>query len=515
MDPDPTFVSSLAPEFAARGYRIESVTSAAAAIDFVRRSPPEIALLDLGLPDGAALELMRQWKLEAPSVAVIFISDTSSLGTVIRALNEGAAWFFEKPLRCSRMFEELDRRVGVSPEVVPAADDHRLGSALLGPIEVDRFFAVSPGLLAVIGFDGYFKMLNPAWTRALGYSVEELCAAPQLDWVHPDDRIKASDEALDIRDGYAVYRFKSRYRCKDGRYRWLEWCATPSPRHRLVYASARDVTRTVELELRLRASNARLLGLISAGEKQLEQSDLTNSTLLEEGQARDEVAAMLVHDLKGPLSVIMANYEYLVEGYEGAGEFLDALQDSRSAGRRMLRLLENLLDLGRLEGRTLAPKRNDVVLGELIESVVEERRMLLRSRAIVLELSAAPELVVSADADLLVRVLENVLDNAFRYTPHAGRLEVELREANGCAEIRIGNSGVAIPVDARAQLFEKFGQSGVDGRGRTNVGLGLYFCRLAIEAQRGTIWIEETERLPTIFAIRLPLRDAVALGELR
>lgn len=394
------------------------------------------------------------------------------------------------------MFDELEQRLagGRKSQVSEGPDTHRLGAALLDHGQVDRFFAISPGLLAVLGFDGFFKMLNPAWTRALGYTVEELCAVPHNDLIHPDDRVKARDEALDVRDGYAVYRFKNRYRCKDGRYRWLEWCATPSPSERLVYASARDVTTTVELELLLRASNVRLMGIISDGEQLLHDASLTNTALVEEAHARDEVAAMLVHDLKSPLSIIMANYDYLVEGYEGTGEFLEALRDSRSAGRRMLRLLENLVDLGRLECRTLEPKRSDVNLGELLESVVEQRRTFMRSRQLELELVAAPDVVVRADADLLVRVVENVLDNAFRYTPRAGRLEVELRMTDDSAELRIGNSGAAIPVELRTHLFAKHGQSGDGAHGRMNVGPGLYFCRLAVEAQGGRIWIEQTER---------------------
>src|SRR6185295_2067265 len=105
---------------------------------------------------------------------------------------------------------------------------------------VDRFFAISPGLLCVEGFDGYFKMLNPAWEETLGYSIEELCSKPSIDFVHPDDRAKATDEAFEVCGGRTVFRFKNRYCCKDGTYRWLAWASAPSPAHRLIYGSARD-----------------------------------------------------------------------------------------------------------------------------------------------------------------------------------------------------------------------------------------------------------------------------------
>ena len=82
-------------------------------------------------------------------------------------------------------------------------------------------------------------------------------------------------------------------------------------------------------------------------------------------------------------------------------------------------------------------------------------------------------------------------------------IEVELREAGPDVEIRIGNSGSAIPVGARQAIFEKYWRTAT-GLGHMNLGLGLYFCRLAVEAQGGGIWVEENDRMPTVFGIRLP-----------
>ena len=74
---------------------------------------------------------------------------------------------------------------------------------------------------------------------------------------------------------------------------------------------------------------------------------------------------------------------------------------------------------------------------------------------------------------------------------------------DGAAQLRIGNSGAPIPVEARGRIFDKFGQAGGQV-GRMNLGLGLYFCRLATEAHGGRIWVEETPELPTVFGVELP-----------
>ena len=96
-----------------------------------------------------------------------------------------------------------------------------------GEEELDRFFRLSLDMLCVAGFDGYFKRLNPAWERVLGYTTEELLARPYMDFVHPDDRIQTTTVADNISEGGQLLAFENRYRAKDGTYRWLQWAAAP------------------------------------------------------------------------------------------------------------------------------------------------------------------------------------------------------------------------------------------------------------------------------------------------
>jgi PAS domain S-box-containing protein len=108
--------------------------------------------------------------------------------------------------------------------------------------ELDRFFSLSLDLMCVAGFDGYFKRLNPAWQRVLGYTTDELLASPYLDFIHPDDRSPTTREAGKLSGGGQVIAFENRYRTKDGSYRWLEWAAVPYPNEQVIYAAGRDVT---------------------------------------------------------------------------------------------------------------------------------------------------------------------------------------------------------------------------------------------------------------------------------
>ena len=142
-------------------------------------------------------------------------------------------------------------------------------------------------------------------------------------------------------------------------------------------------------------------------------------------------------------------------------------------------------------------------LAPLLSGAIAQRQVLATGRGLAIVSVLDEAIEVHGDEDLITRVIENILDNALRHAPTGGSVEVRCEAGGSGAMIQIGNSGPAIPVEQRALVFEKFRQAS-PALGRMNLGLGLYFCRLAIEAQGGAIWIEETERLPAVVAIRLP-----------
>jgi PAS domain S-box-containing protein len=138
--------------------------------------------------------------------------------------------------------------------------------------ELSHFFELSLDMLCVAGFDGYFKRVNPAWQKTLGYTEAELLSRPYLDFVHPDDRRATVAEADRLASGRPVMHFENRYYHKDGTLRWLLWASTSVPERQLVYAAARDITehkRTEELQARtarLELLDAMLAALTDAGD---------------------------------------------------------------------------------------------------------------------------------------------------------------------------------------------------------------------------------------------------------
>ena len=130
------------------------------------------------------------------------------------------------------------------------------GAVEHGRILEERFFDLSIDMLCVLGFNGYFRRLNGAWERTLGFTLAELKSRPFIEFVHPDDRARTLNQNGAVRGGGQALEFENRYVCKDGSFRWLRWNATPDPAEQLIYSVARDVTAAKHAE----SERERLLG---------------------------------------------------------------------------------------------------------------------------------------------------------------------------------------------------------------------------------------------------------------
>ncbi|HEX9379227.1 MAG TPA: GAF domain-containing protein, partial [Gaiellaceae bacterium] len=108
--------------------------------------------------------------------------------------------------------------------------------------EVERYFTLSPEMVILAGFDGYWKRVNPTVEAVLGYTEREALARPFMEFVHPDDRKRSEEEACHVVGGATARGFENRIVCKDGSYKWIEWTVTPVPEERVMYGVGRDVT---------------------------------------------------------------------------------------------------------------------------------------------------------------------------------------------------------------------------------------------------------------------------------
>jgi signal transduction histidine kinase len=228
---------------------------------------------------------------------------------------------------------------------------------------------------------------------------------------------------------------------------------------------------------------------------------------------RDEMTHMIVHDLKSPLSNVSTTLgiiRVLLEEHGiGPGSEEEALlAGAELSAEQMARLIANLLDLHRLEeGRLqvhLAPLDLAPTLRERCQQV--EARLAQKRLGFAADI---PEHLPPAQADdsLFARVVDNLLDNAIKYTPSGGSISLSVQPDNGCVVVRVADNGPGIPEFDRERVFEKFEQLSGDRRGDFGVGLGLAFCKMAVQAQGGRIWVAPESEGATFCVALTRLRD--------
>jgi signal transduction histidine kinase len=231
-----------------------------------------------------------------------------------------------------------------------------------------------------------------------------------------------------------------------------------------------------------------------------------NERLRELQRKKQDLAALVVHDLRNPLSAIQGNLELLLEELAESTDFVrEALGDCHKLAGRALFLVAGLLDVEELAEGLLHAHVQEVEVAKVVQQATPHHEATIRMRELRLEFDVPDTLRARMDPDLIGRLVENLLDNAVRYAPRAGRVVVRARQQDGVLAIEVGNDGPAVPVPERERIFGRYYRLEARRAGaRANRGLGLYFCKLAAEAHGGTIAVEERDDLPTSFVLRLP-----------
>jgi signal transduction histidine kinase len=231
----------------------------------------------------------------------------------------------------------------------------------------------------------------------------------------------------------------------------------------------------------------------------------SNRELVRAQRAKEELTAFVVHDLKNPISTIIALAELLdhEEELDGLQVRADA-RDIRAAAERMHRLVLDLLDIQLAEDGALELARRHLSVAHLFEGVCEA----VRARAPGIQVGTAPEgVMVDADEALTFRLLANLVDNCVKYGPPGGRIRLDASvEPDGSVRLAVEDEGPGVPESLRDRIFEKYTQLERAGgrRASDSRGLGLRFCRVVAEAHGGTIWVEDATPRGARFCVRLP-----------
>jgi len=226
----------------------------------------------------------------------------------------------------------------------------------------------------------------------------------------------------------------------------------------------------------------------------------------EVSRMKSDFVSFVTHQLRTPLAGIKWLLELAAETQD-PGELQAYIQDARDANERLVNLVNDLLDISRLESGRLAVSLQELNLGAMTESVLEELGPLIKEKGHRFSVSGVERVPpVVADPQLLRQVVMNLVSNAIKYTPQPGEIVLEMRRENGSVQWAIQDNGIGVPKDAQPRLFEKFYRADNVHKIETEgTGLGLYLVRLIVERFGGRIWCESEEGKGSIFLFTVPL----------
>ena len=346
-----------------------------------------------------------------------------------------------------------------------------------------RLFEQSLDLLCIAGLDGYFKKVNPAWTRVLGWSETELLARPVADFMHPDDR----ERTLRARDGLAkgvpVRRLENRYLCKDGSYRWLAWQSSIGPAATAVFAVARDITER----------------------RQLDHEQLVMSTL----ESTGILAGGIAHDFNNLLAGLSLALEMV--GLEGTTdrereEYLQRARETIQGGRALTERLLAFAGGGELPRRVIALK-------DLLQTSAD---LALMGSVHACECVVAADLwPVEVDELQISLVIRNLVLNAREAGPDRNGIRLEADNvvlksgvdakfpSGDYVRIRLTDRGAGVPAGILPKVFDPYFSTKERGT-QKGMGLGLTICRTVLRRHGGMIAIDSRPGAGTTVTCHLP-----------
>jgi PAS domain S-box-containing protein len=352
----------------------------------------------------------------------------------------------------------------------------------------------------IVGLDaaGRCAFINPAAAQLLGYAPSELVGRvlhPLIHHTKADGKDYPSEECPiyhAISDGLAHTVADELFWRKDGTSFAVEYTSTPVRDGEQLTGAVvtfKDITARKQAEEEIRQKNAQLL-------------ELNNE--------KNQLLGMAAHDLRNPLSIVNTASTFLLDDASRRlpeAKRTEFLQRINAGSKFMLRLIDDLLDVAKIEAGRLDLDIKDGDLCRLIEDNLAINRMLADNKSIRLDFTPERSLPpLRFDRDKIDQVLNNLVSNALKFSASGTAVTVQTSRVNGSVVVSVRDQGQGIPATDLDKLFKPFGKTSVRGTaGEKSTGLGLAICRKIVEGHGGRIWAESEVGKGSVFSFSLPV----------
>ena len=423
-------------------------------------SPPDVLVLDWVMPGISGPDVCRFLRSQAnlPQVGVLLLTSQHETAQIVEGLAAGANDYLCKPYAD----EEMAARVASllrSRRLLERAEEAE--KAVRGLLDH------APDALVGVGTQRRVTYVNVEAARMLGVPLDELQGRPLRDLLPnlPLDGIQPADEPRALSDvvvGDRIYAPIVRY-------------------------PAQAIDKSIDLIVSLR--------------------DVTSARRAE--ARRLDFYSVVAHDLRTPLNAMALRIHMMTSGRRGVvpGEVLTDLRRIDSNVRSLVTMVNDFLELARLEASPEEVKRDAIDVGVLVEEAIDELRPLADANGqTIVWAGAPPGALVIGDQRRLHQVVSNLVGNAIKFTPPSGKVTATVRVEGPLIEARIDDTGPGISPEALPTIFDRFSRA-PQAQGVAGSGLGLMIARQIVEAHGGTIGVESRPGEGSSFWFRLPRTD--------
>jgi PAS domain S-box-containing protein len=347
----------------------------------------------------------------------------------------------------------------------------------------------SQDVICTIDESGRFVTMNEASEALWGFSPGELIGRRYMELVHPDDHPATKKAAAEILETGGVTDFVNRYVRKDGAVVSVLWSASWSASKKMLFCVAHDVTERARIEAALREAK--------------KEADRAN-------HAKSEFLSRMSHELRTPLNAILG-FGQLLERQNPTAHQSARIEHIMSAGRHLLNLINEVLDLSRIEAGHLQLSVEPVAVDQVLAEALDLMRPLAADRTmeIIVDARLDEDLFVLADRQRLKQVVLNLLTNAVKYTAVGGRIAVSVQHSGPTTtRLVVTDTGAGIATEKLVRLFTPFDRLDVERSGVEGTGLGLAVCQRLMHAMAGDIGVKSTVGEGSAFWIELPAVDS-------
>jgi signal transduction histidine kinase len=504
VDDEPNILLTVKEILVQEGYDVDAEPDGLSALRALQHSTYDLVLTDLKMEGMDGLSLLEEVRKHSPQTVTVMMTGYGSVDSATEAVRLGAYEYLLKPVAVEELkqaverslerkrFSEIDTLYRVSNELALASDAATIQSVVIeaaskvlgasrvswfpvkrdGTVEAPEPFSALFSPTVILRLAAAEVVLDEAWNR----DAASIALVPGL----ANDHLKG---VLYLDHGPEEFEYHASWQ------RFL--CG-------LARQAALALDRLAVIE-ELQQSNA----VLASANRRLQELDALKSQFL----------SVATHELRTPLSIILG-YNAMIE--ESALERLTAeerglLRESLSACKRLMRLVNSMLDLSQLQSGKIALQISTCDIGQSLRSIVKLFEAEAHRRGLIIELSLDPVIPqIDVDPERIEQVFVNLVSNALKYTDADGLISITGGKVeDGRMTVDVSDTGIGIAPEHQEMIFDEFARVRSNAVGRPGSGLGLAIVRRILEAHGGDISVNSMPGQGSTFTVRLPLRQRV------